>query len=66
MNILFIYIENVSFLNSGDKYNKFPIKKWRSIICSMFNSPSGKMQLQIKPERGNDGKNIMKNAKYPI
>lgn len=32
----------------------------------MFNSSSGKMQFQIRPERGNDGKNIMKNAKYPI
>jgi len=41
MNNLFIYIENVSFLNSGDKYNKFPFKKWLRITCSLFNNQSG-------------------------
>lgn len=47
MNILFIYIENVYFLNSGDKYNKFPIKKWLCIICLMFNSPGAGIHSQI-------------------
>jgi len=40
MNILFTYDENVSFLNSGDKYNKFPLKNGSESFAQRLIIPS--------------------------